>query len=904
MNYFFSVLIYIMDNTVILSFGRSGSSYLIDLLKNYDTFFTVINTEININNYIHLIDNKNNIICKYVFYGDKDIDNFMLKYFKDKNYKFILLDRNCLETHISDNIAKKINMFSNFDTTNICIDLKLIDIYDSINYRNSYYKKLNNLNISYIYVLYEDLLENQENLKNYINDLFSNIFSIKKIYFDGITKSTFIKQNNNITNLCNVNSITNDLYTENTENKIIYNHDNNLIIKYYENNVKLKIKNGNKLNINIIDCNYYLIPNKEIDLFYENNKNYICLYDNKIVLVAFYDINNTFEIINNNDVFLNYNNFDLQSNLKKILNKYENNISLLKRNDNPIISDIENSFMIHINGNEERLKYIIKNNYIKNLYLVDAIVYKNDLLINNFTSNLLYRNFYNKEFYEHNKYNSYTAGSICLALTNLIILKYCIKNSIENLIIFEDDLVPHKNLQDMQLYFNNKPPDSNLIYLNVKQDFREKINYYNDYFYYRNKYSWSTLSYCVLGLKSIKTLIEYYSIFSLPIDCYTFTELKCYISSKNFFIDDVNIMSNIRNSANNKTEVVDIWKYNFNNYNFNSVNYNFVLFNFKNDGNNRGPETWHKFVFNLYTYSNKELYINYENSCINENTIVFFDFVDREFGWDYHMFEKKYEDGVPFKWGGIIHHPFQLESYWGCNIAVNKYLNIKHVRKSLKNCQFLIVLSDALKYEIIESKIIEEFNIPIYTIYHITPLFNLNFKISNYYLKENLLFLGWSFRNVNLFYRTNTKLKKIMLPGLYLEEQKNRFNNIMYQQTNGYNKNNTDVTILDYLSNDDFLNIFSSSVVFLDFDGVSANNSVVECIKFNIPLIIRKCKAVIFYLGENYPMYYENENDINSIMNNLDIKIKETIDYLERLDKNKFLLTPNIINVLNIINSH
>ena len=40
---------------------------------------------------------------------------------------------------------------------------------------------------------------------------------------------------------------------------------------------------------------------------------------------------------------------------------------------------------------------------------------------------------------------------------------------------------------------------------------------------------------CVLGLKSIKTLIEYYSIFSLPIDCYTFTELKCYISSKNFF---------------------------------------------------------------------------------------------------------------------------------------------------------------------------------------------------------------------------------------------------------------------------------------------------------------------------------------------------------------------------------
>ena len=94
-------------NIVILSFGRSGSSFLIDLLKNYSSSFDVVSTEININNYIDLIDNKNNIICKYVFNGDKDIDTFMLKYFRYNKYKFILLDRNCLETYISDCIAKK-----------------------------------------------------------------------------------------------------------------------------------------------------------------------------------------------------------------------------------------------------------------------------------------------------------------------------------------------------------------------------------------------------------------------------------------------------------------------------------------------------------------------------------------------------------------------------------------------------------------------------------------------------------------------------------------------------------------------------------------------------------------------------------------------------------------------------
>lgn len=882
------------EKIVILTFGRAGSSYLIDLLKNYSSSYDVISTEININNYNLLIHDKNNLICKYVFCGNENVDKIMIEYFKDKKYKFILLDRNCLETYVSDCIARKSDIYSNIDTSDFFVDLKLKNIYNVINYRNLYYKILNSYNISYYYVLYEDLLKEDDDLKMFVNHLFSELLSVKKIYFFGEKKTTFVKQNNKL-NIFNVSSVTNDLFVK-TESRIIYNCNNKLIPIYYEKNVNIKKNKYKDLIINIIDYNYYLIPKKEINLFYDHNKNYICLCDNKVVLVAFYDMNNPVEIINDSDLFLNYK-YDLKSNLEKILNKYENNISLLKQNDNPIISNIGTSFMIHMNGNEERLKYIIKNNYIKKLYLVNAIIFENDL-VDNFVAHILYRNFCNKNLYENNKFHSFTPGAICLTLSNLIILNFCVKNSIEDMIIFEDDLVPNKNLEDMQLYFDNKPNDSNILYLNVKQDFREKLNYYNDFFYYRNKYSWSTLSYCIVGLKSIETLMRYYSLFTLPIDCYTFAELNCYISSKNFFIDDEKISSSIRSLEANKYETNNKWKYDLNNYDFYSVNYNFVLFNYKETGNNIG--TWQEFVNSLYTTSNKELCINYENSSIDENTTVFFDFVDREFGWDYHKFEEKHKDGVPFKWGGIIHHPFKLQSYWGNNIAVNDYLNNHHIRKSLKNCKFLIVLSDALKDEIIESKIIEKFDIPIYTIYHITPLFNL--KITND-SKKNLLFLGWSFRNVRLFYRTNTNLKKIILPGFCDEEQKNRFNKIICEQTSGYNKN-TDVIIYDRLSEPDFLNMLACSVVFLDFDGVSANNSVVECIKFNIPLIIRKCKAALFYLGENYPLYYENETDIQSIMDNLDIKIKESIHYLERVDKNKFLIVPNTLNILNIIHKN
>ena len=46
---------------------------------------------------------------------------------------------------------------------------------------------------------------------------------------------------------------------------------------------------------------------------------------------------------------------------------------------------------------------------------------------------------------------------------------------------------------------------------------------------------------------------------------------------------------------------------------------------------------------------------------------------------------------------------------------------------------------------------------------------------------------------------------------------------------------------------------------------------IVECIKFNIPILCRKCEATIFYLDNNYPMFYENEENV----------------YLDNVDKNR-----------------
>ena len=119
-----------------------------------------------------------------------------------------------------------------------------------------------------------------------------------------------------------------------------------------------------------------------------------------------------------------------------------------------------------------------------------------------------------------------------------------------------------------------------------------------------------------------------------------------------------------------------------------------------------------------------------------------------------------------------------------------------------------------------------------------------------------------------------------------------------------YNDNSVD--ILTELSDDEYIKLLCNNIVFCDFIDCSASNTVVECITFNIPLIVNKHEAIIEYLGEDYPLYYTDEDNIDKYPNITHIsKIYELLDdkkileghnYLKRMDKtkldiNKFLST-------------
>ena len=52
--------------------------------------------------------------------------------------------------------------------------------------------------------------------------------------------------------------------------------------------------------------------------------------------------------------------------------------------------------------------------------------------------------------------------------------------------------------------------------------------------------------------------------------------------------------------------------------------------------------------------------------------------------------------------------------------------------------------------------------------------------------------------------------------------------------------------------------------------------------------MVKKHPAVIEYLGENYPLYFEDLSEVNKMLTS--DNIKSAFDYLIKIDKNKFTI--------------
>jgi hypothetical protein len=74
------------------------------------------------------------------------------------------------------------------------------------------------------------------------------------------------------------------------------------------------------------------------------------------------------------------------------------------------------------------------------------------------------------------------------------------------------------------------------------------------------------------------------------------------------------------------------------------------------------------------------------------------------------------------------------------------------------------------------------------------------------------------------------------------------------------------VQIINQVDNSMYDQIITTSVVFLDLIDCSASNTILECIARRTPILVRRLEPVIEYLGDNYPLYYTQIDQIPTIL--------------------------------------
>lgn len=201
----------------------------------------------------------------------------------------------------------------------------------------------------------------------------------------------------------------------------------------------------------------------------------------------------------------------------------------------------------------------------------------------------------------------------------------------------------------------------------------------------------------------------------------------------------------------------------------------------------------------------------------NQKGIVFVPFID-------YLFPEL----ILTPWIGVMHYGLKSNDHR----TSKKMLDNLGFMYSLKYCIALIVMSPDLY----------DFWKDYAKCWLIPHPIEISIEIKDYN-PTILLSVGNFYRDLNKFKGYQTFLEKIRLD-----------KNI---------STNTGFKTITFLNQPDYYKLLSRAVVFCVTTDLVACVTVLECITLKIPIIIQKCPASIFYLGKDYPMYYDDTLDLN-----------------------------------------
>jgi hypothetical protein len=241
------------------------------------------------------------------------------------------------------------------------------------------------------------------------------------------------------------------------------------------------------------------------------------------------------------------------------------------------------------------------------------------------------------------------------------------------------------------------------------------------------------------------------------------------------------------------------------------------------------------------------------NQLHNPAGVLLDSFIERTFCW--HPQGKK---PILEPWIGFIHVPPGVPRWFHYEQSNDFIFGSDAWKKSLPYCRGLFTLSNYLRKSL-ESKL----NLPLNNVMFPTetPALKWTWESFTANKEKKIVQVGWWLRKLHTIFQLPTqKYKKIFLrithtdlDSLLRKERlmlikKGQFNDGMYE---------TGKPVL-YIPNSQYDKLLAENLVILNLYDASANNTVVECMVRNTPILVNPLEPVIEYLGEDYPLYFSS----------------------------------------------
>jgi len=235
-------------------------------------------------------------------------------------------------------------------------------------------------------------------------------------------------------------------------------------------------------------------------------------------------------------------------------------------------------------------------------------------------------------------------------------------------------------------------------------------------------------------------------------------------------------------------------------------------------------------------------------------------------------------------WLGVFHLPPRFPEWFDPLVNPRLVFQEPNFRKSLPLLRGAVAFT-----EYHASWLREQLGVPVLAVKHPTDRTPTTFRWASFANnpEPKLVQVGWYLRNYRAIYQVPVPdhLQKVHL------RIRQHFVARSHRRTDraAPTRHRPDVgavRVVSWLPNQDYDRLLSENVMFLELFDASANNAVVEAIVRTTPLVVNRHPAVVEYLGEDYPLFYDNLEQAPTLLT--DERICAAHDYLCRLDKTDF----------------